>query len=109
MSEIRPSSTLLWISIFAGPVSFAVNQMSQYALVAWACLSHREWSLYVIALTSFIAAVAGALLGWIAFSRLDRTLQRARFMALSGFILGAFFALSILAMAVPHLFMSPCN
>lgn len=109
MNEIRPSSTLLWISIAAGPVAFAVNQLSQYALVGWACVNHREWALYVLALTSFVAAVAGAVLGWIAFSRLDRTLQRARFMAMSGFILGAIFALSILAMAVPHLFMSPCN
>lgn len=107
--DIRPSSTLLWISIFAGPVAFAVDMQSRFALVQWSCFNHREWVLHVITITAFIAAAAGAALAWIAFSRLDRNLHRARFMAMSGFILSASFAFSIAANAVPHLFMSPCN
>ena len=107
--EIRPSSVLLWISIFAGPMAFAVDMQSRYALVQWACFNHREWVLHAITLTSFIAALGGAILGWVAFTRLDRTFQRARFMAISGFLLSAICALSILANAVPHLFLSPCD
>ena len=107
--EIRPSSTLLWISIFAGPFSFAVDMQSRFALVQWSCFHHAEWVLHLITITAFIAAAAGAALAWIAFGRLDRDLQRARFMAMSGFILSGFFALSILANAIPHLFLRPCN
>lgn len=107
--DIRPSSTLLWISIFAGAVAFAVDMESRFALVQWSCFHHRQWVLYVITLTAFVAASAGAALGWVAFSRLDRTLQRARFMAMSGFILSGFFAFSILANAIPNLFLTPCE
>lgn len=106
---IRPSSTLLWISIWAGPVAFAVDMQSRFALVQWSCFNHREWVLHVITITAFVAAAAGAALAWVAFSRLDRNLQRARFMAMSGFILSVSFAVSIVANAIPHLFLSPCN
>jgi hypothetical protein len=107
--EIRPSSYLLWISIFAGPVSFAINMQSRFALIQWACFGHREWVLHVITLTAFLAEIGGAVLGWIAFVRLDDRFDRARFMAMSGFILSAIFALTTLALAIPHLFLRPCD
>ena len=102
-------SFLLWTVNLSGPVAFAIAMQSRFALVQWACFSHRGYVLHVISLTAFIAAAASALLAWVAFARLDRTLQRARFMAMSGFILSATFALSILANAIPHLFLGPCD
>ena len=124
---IRPSSTLLWISIIAGPVSFAVDMQSRFALVQWACFNHREWVLTVITLTALIAAAGAATLGWVAFTRLGgrelvtgtpveglpeagpTAMHRARFMALCGFILGTIFALSIIANGIPHLFLRACD
>jgi hypothetical protein len=124
---IRPSSMLLWISIIAGPVSFAVDMESRFALVQWACFNHREWVLTVITTTAFIAAAGAAALGWTAFTRLGGlklhsgtpveglpesgpvALHRARFMAICGFILGSIFALSIIANGVPHLFLRACD
>ena len=107
--DIRPSSVLLWISIMAGPVAWAIDLESRFALVQWACVNHRGWVLHAITVTAFVAAAAGALLGWLAFVRLDPARHRARFMAISGFILGAIFALSILAAAIPHIYLSPCD
>jgi hypothetical protein len=120
MSEeivIRPSSTLLWITILAGPVAFVVDMQSRFALVQWACFHHREWVLSVISVTAFVAALSAAVLAWVTFTRLHHhdalkhvaPLQRARFMAISGFILAAIFALSIVANGVPHLFLRACD
>lgn len=106
---IRPSSVVLWISIAAGPLSFAVDMQSRFALVQWACFNHRGWVLSIITVTAFLAATGGALLGWFAYSRLDYPLQRPRFMALVGFILSAACAMSILANGVPHLFLGVCD
>ena len=127
--DIRPSSTLLWISILSGMIAFAIDMESRYALVQWACLTHRGWIMDLITVTAFLAAAAGAMLGWIAHQRIEgRTgnpacpdrqdclsstqllaISRARFMGLSGFILSAFFAFCILANDIPHIFLGTCD
>lgn len=106
---IRPSSTLLWIAILASPLAFAIQFESRYALVQWACFSHRGWVLAVISITSLLAAAGAALLGWVSFARLDPSVQRARFMALAALILGVGFSLAILASGVPHMFLGACD
>ena len=107
--DIRPSSTLLWITILAGPVAFVVNFQSRYALVQWACGNHRDWVLWLIAATALIATIGSAWLAWTAFTRLGERFERARFMAISGFILSAIFALSIVANELPHFFLGSCD
>ena len=107
--DIRPSSIALWISILSGPVAFAINLESRYALVQWACFNHRTWSLHVISATTLVASIGGALLGWAMLGRLARDAERERFMAMSGFILGAIFALTTLANWIPQFFLTPCD
>ncbi len=107
--DIRPSSYLLWIVNLTGPIAFAIDMQSRFALVQWACFSHRAYVLHVITLTAFLAAAASTLLSWVAFNRLEPVHHRARFMAMSGFILSATFALAILANAIPHIFLTPCD
>ena len=106
---IRPSSTLLWITILAGPVAFIVDFQSRYALVEWACENHRDWVLRLIAVTALVAALASTWLAWTAFTRLHDEFGRARFMAMSGFILSAVFAMTIIANELPHFFIGSCD
>lgn len=106
---IRPSSVLLWISILTGPTAFAIAFQSRYALVQWACGNHKDWVLHVIALTALIACVGSAAIAWAAFVRLDQPLQRARFMAISGFIISGIFALALIANWIPQFFFHPCD
>jgi predicted membrane protein len=106
---IRPSSTLLWISIMAGPTAWAICLESRFALVGWACLHQCAWVLNLIGATALVAALAGALLGWSAFTRLDRDAHRARFMAISGVIISGFFVIAVLANSIPTLFLHPCD
>lgn len=106
---IRPSSVVLWITIATGPVAFAIQFQSRFALVEWACGNHRSWVLTVIALTALIAAAGSAVVAWSAFVRLDPVLQRPRFMAMAGFVLSCLCALAIIAQAIPHAFLGACD
>lgn len=106
---IRPSSVVLWITIAAGPVAFAIQSQSRFALVEWACGNHRGWVLTVIALTALVATIASAMVSWSAFTRLDAVFQRPRFMAMAGFILSTTCALAIVAQAIPHAFLGACD
>ena len=106
---IRPSSTLLWITILTGPVAFAINMQARFALVQWACGNHRDWVLPTIAITAFVATLVSTVVAWLAFTRFDETLERPRFMAMSGFILSAIFTLTIVANELPHLFLRSCD
>lgn len=122
---IRPSSTLLWITILTGPVSFAIDMQSRFALVQWACGNHRDWVLWLIVVTALVAAVASTMIAWSAFTRLNTLddlpehpgtiesgpipVQRARFMAMSGFIISAIFSITIVANSIPQLFLRSCD
>ena len=122
---VRPSSMLLWITILTGPMAFIIDFQSRLALVEWACGNHRDWVLHLIALTALVAAVASTLIAWTAFSRLNTlddlpehpgtfesgplAQQRARFMAISGFIISAIFSITIVANELPHFFLRSCD
>jgi anaerobic C4-dicarboxylate transporter len=109
IAPIRPSSIVVWISILAGPVCWAICLESRYALVQWTCVHHCGWVLNVIGGTAFVACIAAALLGWAAFKRFDRDAHRERFMAISGLILSSSFALVVTANTIPTFFLSPCS
>ena len=106
---IRPSSVLLWITIFTGPAAFAISMQSRYALVYWACGNKRAWVLLLIAITAVVAGICSTVVAWSAYSRLDYPLQRARFMAMSGFILSGIFTLAMIANTIPQFFFHPCD
>jgi hypothetical protein len=131
---IRTSSVSLWSGIFAGPIAFAINLQLRYALVHWACEHGSRSVLLWIALPLVLVCVAGAFLSWrslegrtpssarrgeAALSRgwadegvrpsKDAVERRVRFMAYSGLMLSAIFAITILASLIPDFYLSPCD
>ncbi|HSL46726.1 MAG TPA: hypothetical protein VK897_25040 [Anaerolineales bacterium] len=137
MSEIVPSrqetnSRLLWIQLLAGPILWSVHFLLSYLLVEAACqagwnfniLGRNGLSFIVIVLT-ILAVIATALFalrsyrGWRDLHK-DRSLRQefretaswfegpVDFMYFSGLLLSVLFAVTILMVGLPALFLQPC-
>jgi hypothetical protein len=117
-ADLRWLSPLaLWTSILAGPTALAADQLTSYALVKWTCTTQRQDVLYLIPFVALAIAAGGACVAWQALRRTQENLptdggdpqQRARFMAILGLTVTAFFALSIVALAIPPAVLDACH
>jgi hypothetical protein len=108
----------LWTGILYGPIAWALDLASSYALVNPACRAHSVEMLSLVPLVCLALVVGGGTLSWTALRRStaqDVTLdgghprQRARFMALLGLSACALFALQILAGAIPTSVINACQ
>ena len=136
---IRPSSVALWSGVFAGPFAFALVFELKYALVGYACRNRAQWLFWIFFLLGLAICAYGALSAWRGIQchperergawagvrRDDRGLgappappgpsltlgvtDRARFMAHAGLVLSIGFAIFIVALMVPDLFLRPCQ
>lgn len=107
----------LWLGILAGPIAWAFDLTSSYAVVKWVCHSGNHAVLPLITIAS-LAMVGGGAASSLAAVRLTATdvptdggrpRQRARFMAVLGLAVSALFALQILAGAIPHWVLDACQ
>jgi hypothetical protein len=111
------SPLALWTGILAGPTALAADQLTSYALVTWTCTTERQEVLYVIPLVALAIAAAGGCVAWQALRHTREHLptdgghprQRARFMAILGLTVTAFFAMSIVALAIPPAVLDACH
>jgi len=138
MSELGPSvqksnSFMLWIQLLAGPVLWSTHFLTSYLLVEAFCQMGWNFSILGIHGLSFlvIAFTVLAVLGTVLFSlrsyrnwktmHADRSLRDqfqensswfsgpVDFMYFSGFLLSALFAVTILMVGIPALFLRPCS
>lgn len=96
----------LWTGVLAGPIAWAADLQARYALVKYVCANGAEWMMWVITLAALIVTGFGALCSWRGW--VDNS-PRVKFMAIGGLLIGATFALSIIAMAIPDFFMRACD
>ena len=117
-SDTRWLSPLsLWTGILAGPIVWSIDLLACYALVKWACLDRKQAVIQLILLGSLAVVAGGAIVSWIALQHTPATdatdggdpKQRARFMALLGLASSALFALTIVALAIPHWVLDACQ
>ena len=104
----------LWFGLGAGPLAWAGLLEINYVLSYVACEQRQTWMLHLTTVAALLTVGAGALAAWSAAPPLrvptpSTTEARARFMALGGLALCAWFALVILATAIPALFLHPCT
>ena len=104
--DIRPSSIALWTGVLAGPIAWAADLEARYALVKYVCLNHAGWLMWVITAVALLVTGFGALCAW--WGWVDDT-PRVRFMAIGGLFISGMFALAIIAMAIPDLFLRACE
>jgi hypothetical protein len=104
----------LWFGLGAGPVAWAALLEINYVLSYVACEQRQSWMLHLGTAGALVITAAGALAAWFAAPALhgppgSTAEARARFMAVGGLALCAWFALVILATAIPVLFLDPCT
>ncbi len=102
----------LWLGVFAGPVAWALDETVSYSLAPTACATGEKLPLHLASIAAFALALVG-LLAAMAAGRAWRRIDgesagdpasgRRRFMALSGILLSAGCALTIVALEIPNL------
>jgi hypothetical protein len=115
-----PRLLALWIGILAGPLAWAAQLETNYALSYVACEQRHSWMLHLasaialalIAVAAWTTWRAAPPLGPVEHSSTDpaeTALVRARFMASGGLALCAFFFIVVMATEVPALVLQPCS
>ena len=99
-AQKRDVATLSAAGIFAGPVAWAIDLELRYALVTRVCANHAGWVMWLVTLI----ALATALFGVRASSRVPD-----HFLRLTGMLTSGMFALAIIAMSIPDLFLRACD
>jgi hypothetical protein len=110
----------LWIGVLAGPLAWAALLETNYALSYVACEQRHSWMLHLSTVLALGIVGLAALVAWRAAPPLGEhelpsadpreiALLRARFMAIGGLALCAFFTVVILATEIPAAVLDPCS
>jgi hypothetical protein len=110
----------LWAGLLTGPLAWAALLQTNYVLAYVACEQRQSWMLHLATGVALALVAAAAVIAWRAAPALGAddheaddprvaSLLRARFMAMGGLALCAFFAIVILATEVPVLLLHPCT
>ena len=110
----------LWAGLLAGPLAWAALLESNYVMSYVACEQRHTWMLHLATAVSLALIGLAALAAWHAAPPLgedehesgntDRAaMLRARFMAMGGLTLCAWFAIVLIATEIPALVLHPCS
>lgn len=109
---------VLWYGILVGPVGWKLQLVVNYSLVPYACWHDLSILVHAASLLTLLLVLSGVPVAWRSWRRTgeeyetesgDATFTRARFMALSGVALSAFFALVVFGQWIPNVVLSPCD
>ena len=115
--------TALWIGVLAGPFAWSALLETNYILSYVACEQRQTWMLHLAAAVALALVAGAAALTWraapagLSYERereassdpANTATIRARFMAICGLALCAWFALVIIATEIPALVLHPCT
>jgi hypothetical protein len=107
----------LWVGLLLAPVAFLINLEVAYALVPTVCSSQNELPIHLVHLTCLLLTLYGLLTAWRCWSAAGAKwpgeegdpLGRSRFMAGTGLLVSAMFALVIIAQWIPSFVLDPCQ
>lgn len=107
----------LLAGILGGPVAWLVDLDVSYALASQACRSGHLGVIRLVPCLSLLVVGGAVFAAWWSTRQTSRNAQddggrpddRAHFMAVSGLVLSAVFALVIIAQAIPRFILGPCD
>ena len=109
--------TAQFTGLLAGPVAWAIDLTSSYAVVQWTCGGGPTAVLHLISLGSLVIIGVGAFASWQAlqwaapYEREDgsHAEDRGRFLAVLGLVMCALFAVLVIAGAIPRWVLDACQ
>lgn len=114
--HFEPNPLLLWYGILAGPAAWAFEEALNYALDQHACSTGHLYVQWVVCFCALLIALSGALIARMEIGRTGEQSDdggtprdRSWFMARLGLAASLGFSLVIVALMVPHFFLSPCD
>ena len=93
--------------IFAGPIAFALVFELKYALVDYVCRNRAQWLFWIFFALGLLICAYGVFEAWVGAHGVRP--DRAGFMSHAGLVLSIGFAIFIVALMVPDLFLRPCQ
>lgn len=104
------------IGVIIGPLAFGADLLISYALVQHACSTGHHYVLHLISVICLLIALSGAWLSSLQYQAVrdaddegGSPLDRAHFLALLGIASSLWFAVVIIANAVPRFILTPCD
>jgi hypothetical protein len=105
-----------WTGLFAGPLAWFLHQAINYVLVPWSCDTGRHLPLHLVSAAMLLLVSAGGILSWRDWSRRRQISSedaqaagRAHFLAATGLLMCALFALAILMQVAATFYFDPCQ
>jgi hypothetical protein len=105
-----------WTGLFAGPLAWFFHQSIGYVLVPWSCGTGRHLPLHLLSAAMLLLVLMGGVLSWRDWSRRreassedPQAAGRAHFLAATGLLMCALFALAILLQAAATFYFDPCQ
>ena len=115
-SEEPASVGALWWGILIGPTAWALDEGISYAIAQHACSTGHFYLLHLITGAALLLALTGVLVAWRQLGPVRQgrdeggsPVDRSWFMACLGILMSVAFALTIIALAVPKIVLSPCD
>jgi hypothetical protein len=107
----------LFIGVLMPPIVFLLDLEVAYALVPAACSTHNRLPVHLVHLACLLLVLFGWSTAWRCWRATGSTwpaeeggpVARSRFLAGVGVLMGALFALVILAMWLPSFILDPCQ
>src|SRR6185312_13801683 len=107
----------VWWGIAAGPIAWGCDLGLSYAIARHSCSTGHFYVLHVVSLVFFVVALTGFVLAFGMHRHLPEQADkqghlprdRAFFLSLVGIVMSLFFAVIIIAGAVPRWILSPCS
>jgi hypothetical protein len=104
------------VGVLIGPLAFGADLLISYSLVQHACSTGHHYVLHLVSGVSFVIALFGTWLSLRQYQAVRNAndeggspFDRAHFLALLGITSSLWFALVIIANAVPRYILSPCD
>jgi hypothetical protein len=104
------------IGVLVGPLAFGADLLLSYAMVQHACSTGHFYVLHAISIASLIIVLGGGWMSWQQYQNAREgnddggsPIDRSHFLGLMGTASSLFFAVVIIANAVPRFMLSPCD